>query len=265
MAPIKPTTSKLPRAPLIFVLAQVKFTPVLKMESYVPDIQEYLRHHGFPKYRQENISNIIIGSEAKAEIVKRWVFEDPANHRQIVLTTEAVVFQTTAYDTFDTFLSHLTLATEPLAQYARIELIQQIGLRYVDLLAKIDGLESSELLAPGLRGIPVSAMELQQGAFSFAMQFQTSCGVLTIRSIQLMGLPAPAILPPDIGQISLTLPDWVSKAQDPRMLDFDHVTQRNIPFTKDSLSEELNKLHQYTDRAFRSASTPEALAAWSRK
>jgi uncharacterized protein (TIGR04255 family) len=265
MTPVKPTIPKLPRAPLIFVLAQVKFTPVLKMESYVPDIQEYLRHRGFPKYRQENISNIIIGSEAKADIVKRWIFEDPENHKQFVLTTESVAFQTTAYDTFDTFLSHLMLATEPLAKYARVELIQQIGLRYVDLLANIDDLKSSELLAPGLRGIPVSAMELQQGAFSFAMQFQTPCGVLTIRSIQLMGLPTPAILPPDIGQISLTFPDWISKAQDPRMLDFDHITQRNIPFTQDALSEELNNLHQYTDRAFRSTSTPEALKAWSRK
>ena len=65
MATLKKQSVKLPRAPLIFVLAQVRFNPVLKMESYVPDIQEYLRHHEFPRYRLENIQNIMIGTDTK--------------------------------------------------------------------------------------------------------------------------------------------------------------------------------------------------------
>ena len=35
---------KLERSPLILVLSQIRFSPVLKMADFVPDIQEKMRH-----------------------------------------------------------------------------------------------------------------------------------------------------------------------------------------------------------------------------
>ena len=263
MATLKKQSVKLPRAPLIFVLAQVRFNPVLKMESYVPDIQEYLRHHEFPRYRVETIQNIMIGTETKTEVAKRWIFDDTDNHRQVILTTDAVTFQTTAYDTFDGFVSNFSTVTQPLIDYARVELIQQIGLRYVDLLTKIDNIESRDQVKPGLSGILSSEIGVEKTAFSFVLQAQAPPGLLTVRSVQLLDMPA--FLPPDIGQTTLRFPDRVLNAQNARVLDFDHISQRNHPFSCDALPEVLTDLHEYTDKAFRAVATEQAIKAWSKE
>ncbi len=261
MAPLKKQSVKLPRSPLIFVLAQVRFSPVLKMESYVPDIQEYMRHHEFPKYRVETIQNIMIGTETKTEVTKRWIFDDTDSCRQVILTTDALTFQTTAYDTFDGFVSNFTAVTQPLADYAEVESIEQIGLRYVDLLTPIDGISTGELLRPGLRGVSAASLESQNTVFSFASQAQTPAGVLTVRSIQLMNIAS--LLPPDLGEVSMAFPEWALKAQDTRVLDFDHISRTNLSFSGAGLSQELGELHKYTDVAFRSFVTEEAFQAWS--
>lgn len=263
MSTLKKESAKLPRAPLIFVLAQVRFNPVSKMEYYVPDIQEYLRHHGFPWYRLENIQNIMIGPDTKAEITKRWIFDDVNHLRQVILTTDAITFQTTAYDTFDRFLSDLNTATQPLVDHAKVELIQQIGLRYVDLLTEIDGSNSRDLVKPGFSGISGSEIAAGKTAFSFVLQAQTPSGVLTIRSVQLLDMQA--FLPPDIGQTSLRFPDRVSNPQNARVLDFDHITQKNLPFNCETLSRELTDLHEYTDKAFRAVTTEQARQLWGKE
>ncbi len=261
MATPKKQSVKLPRAPLIFVLAQVRFSPVLKMESYVPEIQEALRHRGFPGYRLENMQNIMIGAEAKTEITKRWMFDDVNNHRQVVLTTDALTFQTTAYETFQDLLSDFKTVTQPLEDYVKVDNIQQIGLRYVDLLTEIDGMNSRDLVKPGFSGISGSEIGAENTAFSFVLQAQTPSGVLTIRSVQLLNMQA--FLPPDIGATTLRFPDHVINAQNARVLDFDHITQKLLPFNSDTLSRELTNLHEYTDRAFRAVTTKHAFQAWS--
>ncbi len=261
MATPKKQSVKLPRAPLIFVLAQVRFSPVLKMESYVPDIQEYMRHHGFPKYRVETIQNIMIGSGTKTEVTRRWIFDDAESCRQVILTTDALTFQTTTYDTFDGFVSDFTTVAQPLADHAKVERIEQIGLRYVDLLTPIDGISTGELLRPGLRGVPAASLGSENMVFSFALQAQTPPGVLTVRSIQLLNIES--LLPPDLGEVSLAFPKWALKAQDTRVLDFDHISRTNLSFSGASLSQELGELHKYTDMAFRSFVTEEAFQAWS--
>ena len=263
MSALKKESAKLPRAPLIFVLAQVRFNPVSKMEFYVPDIQEYLRHHGFPWYRLENTQNIMIGSEATTEITKRWMFDDVDNHRQVVLTTDALTFQTTAYETFDDLLSDFKTVTQPLQDYVKVDRIQQIGLRYVDLLTDIDEMKSRDFLKPGFSGISGPEIGAENTAFSFVLQAQTPSGVLTIRSVQLLNMQA--FLPPDIGATTLRFPDHVINAQNARVLDFDHITQKNLPFNCDTLSRELTYLHEYTERAFRAVTTGHAIQAWSKQ
>ena len=255
-------SQKLPRAPLIFVLALIRFTPVLKMAGCVPDIQDRLRKQGFPKYRHESVQNIMIGSPLPVETISRWVFESSDNQTQVVLTTDALAVQTTSYETFDKFLVDVKNAFQPLADYARPDSIQQIGLRYVDLLTDIDDIGCGDLLQPGLRGVSDGLMGAKTTAFSFVFQSEIPSGMLSVRSLQALGMQG--FLPPDLGQVSLTFPDRVGVAQNPRVLDFDHVMQKNLPFEWDHLESQLRELHGYSSSAFRSFVTTEALNAWSK-
>ena len=59
--PRKEPALKLERSPLVFVLSQVRFPAVLKIEDHVPDIQEALRKLGFPRYSKEDIQRFSFG------------------------------------------------------------------------------------------------------------------------------------------------------------------------------------------------------------
>jgi uncharacterized protein (TIGR04255 family) len=265
MADATVISKQLPRAPLVFALAHIRFTPVLKMEDFLPDVQEYLRLNGFPEYEQREARVFTLGIDTKEQSSKWWEFSDTAKRRQIVLTTESVSAQTTEYSTFDDFLEMVSQAIKPLAEHVKVAMAKQIGLRFVDLLADIDHLRTPDLLAPGLRGI--SAREVVEGAdqsaMSFVLQIKTPHGVLSIRSVQMLGLP-PYPLPPDLSQVSLSLPEWVDSARSPRVLDFDHVMHGDFEFLPDELRGKLRLLHDFTGKAFRAVVAKEALDAWGR-
>ncbi len=254
-------SQKLPRAPLIFVLALIRFTPVLKMAVYVPDIQDRLRKQGFPKYRHESVQNIMIGSPTPLEAISRWVFDRSENETQVVLSTDAIAVQTASYGTFSNFLEDVKNAFQPLAEYAQPDSIQQIGLRYVDLLSDIDDIKCDDLLQAGLRGVSGGQMDAKTTAFSFVFQRELPSGTLSVRSLQALGMQG--YLPPDLAQVSLTFPDRVKSAQNPRVLDFDNVIQKNLPFKWDHLEPQLLELHDHSSKAFHSFVTREALNAWS--
>ena len=97
---------KLKKSPLVFVLSQVRFSPILKMENYVPDIQEDLRKQGFPRYKKEDIQQVSFGGpDIRAERDNRWVFSSRDQTEAIVLAPTFVVYETTNYDVFETFVS----------------------------------------------------------------------------------------------------------------------------------------------------------------
>lgn len=265
-------SKKLPRAPLILVLAQIKFPSVLKMEKYVPDIQESLRLGGFPDYRPGQAINIIVG-EGRSERVNWWEFGCADKRSQVVLSHDSATLMTTDYSTFEDFLTRLSQIVRPIEGHVRIASARQLGLRYVDLLAEIDDLKTGDLLAPGFRGLPAGSIdpEIKETATSFVVQARTPHGVLTVRSVQVIGA-GNQVIPPDLTPVPpmpfpLKFPDWVHTARNPRVLDFDHVASdiENLSFSPETLAAKFRDLRHHTKLAFRAVSTDEARAAWGRE
>ena len=65
---------KLRRSPLILVLAQIRFNPLLKMSDYIPDIQEAMRGKGLIRFNQEETQQVVFGPVVKTNQTTRWVF-----------------------------------------------------------------------------------------------------------------------------------------------------------------------------------------------
>ena len=82
---------KLKRPPLVLALAQTRFSSIMKMRQYVPDIQERLRQIGFPLVQEQQMQQIVFGSKMEIENKLRWVFSRQDRRHAVVLTEDFVV------------------------------------------------------------------------------------------------------------------------------------------------------------------------------
>src|SRR5690349_15320447 len=107
MSPRSTPKKKLTRSPLVLVLCEVKFAPVLSMSEYVPAIQNKLRRSGFPGFEVAQIQNIEFTSPTvppKISALSRWSFQSSDGNSSVILTTESFAIQTTVYDDFESFI-----------------------------------------------------------------------------------------------------------------------------------------------------------------
>ncbi|MDK1022403.1 MAG: TIGR04255 family protein, partial [Candidatus Hydrogenedentes bacterium] len=98
----------LPRSPLVLVIAQVRISTILKMEDYVPDVQEALRKKGYPEYKYEEGAEVTVsGNQIISKRTQRWFFLNASNTDAVILSTDFVALSTTEYKKFEDFSSSL--------------------------------------------------------------------------------------------------------------------------------------------------------------
>ena len=162
---------KLHRSPLILVLAQVSFSPVLLIKEYIPAIQEELRKQRYSGYRAEQIQQVtFIGAEVKAEQTNRWVFESRDRREAVVISPDFVVYETSNYDVFETFLERFEPVLALLRDKISLDFAGQVGLRYVDLIRPVQGKTASEFLSERLRGLPKENLKATTALQQFIVQ-----------------------------------------------------------------------------------------------
>jgi len=263
--PRKEPALKLERSPLVFVLSQVRFPAFLNLEKSVPDIQEALRKYDLPRYSKEDIQQIsFAGPEVKAERDKRWVFASRSRHEAVVLSTTFVVYETSDYDVFETFIDRFSAVLKLIARETGTEFAEQIGLRYVDLIRPTDDKQASHFLRPHVRGLSQEDLGATSSRHQFTTQAKTELGNLFVRSFENVG---PNFLPPDLVSTHLKFKVEPEDVKDElyRVLDIDHIAKGEVSFTLTELIERLWDLHEYSSKAFRAAVTKEAIEFWMKK
>ena len=255
---------KLYRSPLILVLAQIRFSPVLKMEEYVPSIQAELRKQGFSWYRSEQIQEVIfMGSEVKAEPKKRWVFATRDRREAVILAPDFVVYETLQYDIFETFINQFKPVLELLKMQASLDFVEKVGLRYIDLIRPSDGKAANDFICESLRGLAKEQLNATAALHQFMIQANTPEGDLFIRSFENTG---PDYLPPDLISTHMDFEVTIGEKELFRILDIDHISKtQNIDFDPTILIDKLWALHESSEEAFRAATTPEAIEFWKSK
>ena len=96
----------LTHSPLVVVLFQVVFSPILQMETYIPEIQGILRKIEFPNYREINGKRLIADENGQMTLSdnKQWVFSDAKMQTSIILDCQTITFQTFGYDFYERYL-----------------------------------------------------------------------------------------------------------------------------------------------------------------
>lgn len=255
----------LDRSPLVYVLAQVSFSALLNIERWVPDLQDRFRPLGLPRFDTQQIRSIEFGPSLRDSQVTQWIFADKERSIALVLTDRFLVVETNSYLAFDEFETKLRDVVTAFQDVTSVDVLERVGLRYVDLIRPGDGETLDTYLQPGLLGLDPDRFSPGYLRHLYRFESLTQTSATTQMRIRVQQNPDGTFLPPDLAQNQLRFKGIDTDAEETiTMLDIDHFTVGDDAedFSVDAVSERIWVLHEVTDRAFRAAVTMDALRIW---
>lgn len=166
---VDPLTSDLPaevplaNAPLVRVIAQVRFPQILSIANrdFVASFQEAIRPQ-YPILRPEQTQGWILGPQGipamstQPQVV--WRFLDIEDKWRVSLAQDFVVIETTAYQSRADFFERFEAITRAIAEHVRPQTVDRIGVRYIDRIVG-DALGNiSTLVRPEVLGFVATDM-----------------------------------------------------------------------------------------------------------
>jgi uncharacterized protein (TIGR04255 family) len=168
------------RNPLDQVICQLRFPPILKIDTQVPsDFQDAIRGD-YPLYFENKEPMLNLSPEILAQVPPEVInaFPIPATNRlnyrfatvdeiwNVNLTNNFLALSTKKYDRWENFRQHLTIPLEAFVNVYKPAFCSRIGLRYVDVIRKsslgLSGTNWSDLIQPHIAGI-LSYSEIPEG------------------------------------------------------------------------------------------------------
>jgi uncharacterized protein (TIGR04255 family) len=243
--PFGPSVQEVPltRAPLVNVIAQVRFPAVMKIEAdsgFVATFQESIRKD-YPILRPERQLGVMIGpggvQPQDAGTVWRFETRDP-DAWQVTLAPTFVSLSAKRYTRRSDLLARLTVVLHALEGWLHPNVCDRIGVRYVDRVTGDWLARLSELVRPEILG--VAGDEAALGSVEVVHALSDTLFRLDDSS-QLRGrwgrLPAGATYDPGIEPARE--PSWV--------LDLDHYTSQPEDFDLAAIG---GKVADFCDRIY---------------
>jgi uncharacterized protein (TIGR04255 family) len=131
---------KLQNAPVFYVVAQVRHSPVLKIDALAPDLQEKLRKIGFPGYRAINRVNLELSTNPVAPhepmfqqgVSTSHIFSSRDGTESFIADKDSLAFQTVEYDVFETFSERFERGLTAINEVLAPDSLSRVGLRFLD-------------------------------------------------------------------------------------------------------------------------------------
>lgn len=247
-----PPEVPLKHAPLVRVIAQVRFPVVASVEKrdFIAPFQEDLRKT-YPVLRPEQSRALVFGPEGIVDTQSSvtWRFENTDGTWRVSLGPDFVALETTSYTSRNDFLSRFEQVLVALERRIEPAIVDRLGVRYID---RIEGnaLQSvRELIRPEIAGIlatPLGAearQSITQNVFA-----------LPEPGVQLLArwglIPAQATIDPAAVD-AVDRPSWI--------LDLDTFIEGPIPFEPASVVRQARNFAERIYSFFRWAVTDEFL------
>jgi uncharacterized protein (TIGR04255 family) len=257
---------KLRDAPVYFTLAQVRFNPILTLESYINGLQETLRKQGFPDFRRNLLTAFSIASPegsspqlSPPQSEAQYLFNDTGGTSGFVLGQGFVSYQTTEYDVFEKFSRKLLDGIESIHRAVELAYIERIGFRTLDAVFPRGNDALEQYVQPEVMGL--SGKLPGSLVYSFSeTRIQAELGFVVARVVIQDG---PVAFPPDLMPLVLRVADRFAKQQGRHaILDADAFFEAREPFDLGKIEQRLLQLHDQAGITFRSTVTPHALGVW---
>ena len=184
------------KTPLTVVICQVRFPPVLKIESQVPaGFQERIRAT-YPLLDEANEVPAglppevarLMGMALTEKGRKEWKFLSEDRQWAAVLARDFVALTTDHYSRWEEFRQHLALLLEALDVEYHPSFATRVGLRYQNLIVRselnLDGVPWSELLMPHIAAEYCSAEiadEIQEVSRRVVIELEEQTGLAHLR------------------------------------------------------------------------------------
>lgn len=236
----------------------------MAMDQYVPQIQEHLRHKGFPRYKEGIAAEIRLDSPGSPPTIhsqSRYEFQDRSGRTGIVVAPKFVAVHTNEYRDCENFMEVLSVAVQTMEETAKPDLVERVGLRYVDLIRPDPGESLRDYLPEQLLGYDVNDITISGASFAFQFTGKSAYGRILARHYPAQGGNA---LPPDLQNTPLDYSNIPASKTGDAFLDFDHSSETKVEFGTSGILTTIEQLHDALDLLFRKSVTPPALEKWGR-
>ncbi len=152
-----PLEVPLDNAPLVRVIAQVRFPPILSIEqqAFVGSFQEAIRAE-YPTLEPVKTQSLVLntdGASVTPTLQTTWCFWNADRTWRISLASNSVSIETTKYTSRTDFLARLKDLLVKLHSNFHLSQIDRVGLRYIDRVAGQNLEDISLLIRPEMAGI----------------------------------------------------------------------------------------------------------------
>ncbi len=255
--------------PLYYSLAQIVFNEIPNLDQHISGIADSLSQFKFTDYQQIEIDSVQFsieqGSEAKIQTVKQkqWNFFHKGKQSVFSIGTNTLVFATTEYKGRDDFVKNVINGIEAINLTKKLDFIDRIGVRHIDLIIPSANKEAHEYINPSLHGINT------HGALKRVNQTSESVYTDGARWVicrnMLREFPAGLINPESfMGLIQLDVNNKFNlpSNQEIACIDIDSFIQNRIDFDSQIITNNLLDLRNFMEPVFKSSITELALGEW---
>jgi len=151
-----PTEVALKNAPLVRVIAQVRYPLIASVEnrSFVASFQEAIRDD-YPTLRPEESRNVVIGPKGPVSTQSNvsWRFIDATESWRVTLAPEFLALETSRYTSRDDFFDRFRRVLTELREHVNPRTVDRLGVRYIDRILGANLRALPELVRPQVAGV----------------------------------------------------------------------------------------------------------------
>ena len=250
----EPETIPLRDPPLSHVVAQVRFSPVLRVaqDAFVADFQQAIADLHPIVAAQEQFAMVLpSGPEApvQATPTRVWTFSSQDGRSATTLTSTFVAVETKDYQTNESFFQILRTVLEAVTTHVRPRTVQRVGIRYVQRLTEPGDLNRlTDFTSPAVLGVVAGELQREGGP-----SLLLTHAIYTQEAHKLMA--RWGLLPPGVSVDPLVepvpTPSW--------LLDIDSYDEISSEFNVEELLERLFAYSRRQYQFFRWAVRPDFL------
>jgi uncharacterized protein (TIGR04255 family) len=259
---------KIQHAPVYFAIVQVRFNPILALDTYAPSIQERLRKLGFPDAQRGvlatmsfNVTGPADGSVPQVPVAQttRYTFCNMNRTAGFILDQGALSYQTTEYDVFESFSGDFHKGLQAVHDVVELAYTDRVGFRYLDAVYPKEGELLVDYLDPSVVGLVNKFEDAAVHSFNETNLQSRGLNVLARVIIQ----RGEVGFPPDLLANILPIANRFRALRGRHaILDTDGSVERRETFDLNRIDEHLRAIHDEIATVFRATVTPKALAAW---
>ena len=149
--------------PLVRVIAQVRFPLIASLEKreFIAPFQEAIREF-YPVLRPEEGRSVVLGSQGVVDTRSNtlWRFHEARGAWRVTLAPDFLALETTKYTSREDFMERLRLVLEALNEHVDPQVLDRLGVRYIDRVSGENLSALPQLVRPevaGIMGSPLSA------------------------------------------------------------------------------------------------------------